>query len=176
VTVTIHPEPDFEELRYICERMREVDRREIFATRWTDSPVDLACDAARTTGYAWTARLDGRPVSFWGGYPVWPGVWSIFAWGTDDWNRVIVRMTKQIRRVMIPGIVRANAVRVSCASHAHHVEAHRWLESLGGRREGEHPNFGKNGERFFTFVFDPATIEDELAVPRRKRACAVAAR
>lgn len=175
MTVTIHPVPDQDEIASVTRRMRDVDRREIFATRWTDDPDDLASDLARLNEMSWSARLDGVPAGIWGASPIWPRVWVVFAFGTDDWPHVVLSMTKHIRRFIVPAIVRANAIRVSCASHAQHTEAHRWLTSLGATLEAEHPNMGKGGERFFTFVWNPATVAETLAQPRRQRGCASAA-
>ena len=174
--ITVHPVPEYDDILHVSSNLRKVDADEIFATRWNDDPAELAAGAHKINGCSWLAKLDGVPVSVWGGVPMWPNVWAIYAYGTDDWPRVVLTMTKHIKRTMIPAIVGANAIRVSCATHAQHHEAHRWLEFLGGRIEHPegHENFGKNGERFFTFIFDPKTILDEIALPRRSRQCVVA--
>src|SRR3546814_3299048 len=66
--------PTFDATLYVAERMREWDRREIFAARWNDDPFPLAAECQLYGSFTWVAHLD-RPIAFVGATPMHPGVW-----------------------------------------------------------------------------------------------------
>jgi hypothetical protein len=149
-------DPDLMALAFIAERMRERDRVECLATCFT-TPAQLAADAMLGGGFcnvAWIESLDGahaRPVAAIGARQRWPGVWSVWAWGTDEWPKVVVSLTRHAKRTLIPLLVERGAHRAQCASLAEHAEAHRWLEYLGAKREATLTGYGRNGEDFALF-------------------------
>ena len=139
---------------HVCANMREADRAEIYATRWTDSPLDLAEDMTRIPGPKWVAWHEGiGPVATYGAMPMWPGVWSLYFFATNHFQRVAWSVTRHIRRVMMPSLAIAGAHRAEARSLISHVEAHAWLEQLGARREGELKGYGRGGEDFVTFAW-----------------------
>lgn len=135
--------------------MREWDRREVFATRWDDDPNILAMDTMRwgnLTRVAWNGE---RPVAVIGAIEIWPTVWSVWMYGTDEFPSVGLGVTRFVRDTLIPEIIGAGFRRAECKSLEGHTDAHRWLEALGARREGEPLlNYGKRGETFHTYVWD----------------------
>ncbi len=162
--------PSLKMIEHVTRHMREPDRIEIFATRWDDDPVSYAAALFPLNGFVWCAVRDGVPCALWGAVPVWPHNWSAFAFGTDDWPRVVLTMTKHIRGVMLPALIRAKAHRVSAATHSAHTEAHRWLESLGALREHDMPYYGKGGELFFNYVWTKDTLPRVLSkIPASRR-------
>ena len=46
-------------LLYIAQRMRQLDREEIYATRWEDDPKKLASDAMLIPQMSWIAASHG---------------------------------------------------------------------------------------------------------------------
>ena len=143
----------FERALQVALRMREWDKKEIYATRWHNDPAALARDCARCGTFGWIAEKDGVPVSVIGAVPVHPGVWSVFMFATDSFQQISLSLTKFVKRVIIPALKATGAHRAECLSLAGHVEAHRWLELLGAHREGEKRAFGKGGEDFVSFVW-----------------------
>lgn len=138
------------DLLYVADNMRDWDKREIYATRWTDDPSSLA-DAILAGGeFGWVAG-DERPIAAFGAIPVWPGVWSVWMFATDEWPKVALGVTRFIKKVMIPAIRETGAHRAECRSHSDHLEAQRWLECLGAHKESEIPNFGREGETFYLY-------------------------
>jgi hypothetical protein len=134
----------------IAENMREWDRREIYATRWDESPLALAADCLRVSGLAWTAD----DIVAIGAMPAWPGVWSVWMFATPEFPRIGLPLTRWAKREMIPAVARAGAHRAQCQSMAGHTEAHRWLETLGARIEGGPlVGYGRCREDFYTFVW-----------------------
>lgn len=148
MTVTLRSEPTFEEALYVAENLRERDRREIFATRWEDDPNGLALDTVAAGGFSWVASYKDRPVAVIGATPRWPKVWTAWAYGTDEWPRVVRRLTKHVRRFMMPALRNAGAIRVDCIALEEHHDARRWLTALGAQQEKTLASWGRNGETF----------------------------
>ena len=138
------------DLLFVADRMRECDRREIFATRWNDDPAELAGTILALGEFGWVAGTD-LPIAAFGAIPAWNGVWQVWMFATDDWPQVSLGVTKFIKRVMIPALRDIGAHRAECRSIEGHVTAHRWLECLGAHKESEIPNFGRNGETFYLY-------------------------
>jgi hypothetical protein len=139
-------------LRCVCANLRESDRREINALHWDEDPDRLVRSVLYCPDAAWLAWIDSRPVAAVGATPMWPGVWSVWAFGTDEFRQVGLLLTKHVRRFIIPMIQRASGHRAECKTIEGHHEAHRWLESFGLQREGTHPGYGRNGETFHTYA------------------------
>lgn len=153
--VEIIHKPGFPIVHFIARNMREWDRREIFALRWDDDPAGVARDVMHSGETSWAALVDGIPAVAFGTLALWPGVWSMWAFGTDDFRHAVIGVTRMIRRVIIPGMVRAGARRAQAYSMAGHDEAQRWLESWGARRESTAPGFGRGGEDYYLYVRTP---------------------
>lgn len=148
----------------VAANMRAKDAAEIYATRWTDSPIDLAESVMRAIGPGWVAWIGAEPVAVIGAASMWPNVWSVYAFGTDEFRRVAPYLTRHIRKVMMPGLMIVGACRAECRSIATHTEAHRWLERLSARREAFLPKYGRNGEDFVLYSW----TEESQLVPRRR--------
>lgn len=138
----------------VASNMRESDKAEIYATRWTRNPIDVAEDVCRIPGPKWVAHADGAgPVAAYGAMPMWPGVWSLYMFATPHFQRVAWDVTRHIRRVMMPSLAIAGAHRAEARSAASHVEAHTWLERLGAKREATLKGYGRDREDFILFVW-----------------------
>src|SRR5262245_11785648 len=85
-------------LDYIAHHLRDMDYAELAATSPHGDPVPyLTEQVLRHAVLAFTASFDGKPVSAWGFTSQWPGVGCAFAFGTDDWGKVLLAMTKNVR-------------------------------------------------------------------------------
>lgn len=151
--VELRHAPSYEDTLAICRNLRPRDHEEIFATRWGEDPEELARDTAASGDFRWGAYVDGRPVATIGALPRWPKVWSVWAFGTPEWNKVVLALTRHVRRFMIPAIFHAGAIRADCFALATHEDARRWLEYLGATPEKFLDNWGKNGEKFVCYCW-----------------------
>ena len=139
--------------------MRERDRTEIYALRWNDDPETLirallpACGAM-----TWIWELDGVPVSIQGTFPVHPGLWQAFAFGTDSWSRVVLDMTRHSRRFIMPALLRAGFRRCECRALASHVDSRKWIIALGAKEEAVLQDYGRAGEAFVSYVWRPEDV------------------
>lgn len=139
-------------IAYVVDNMRDSDRREIFATRWTDSQADLVKDCLMCGHFGWVMGLE-RPISFVGATPMHPGVWGVHMFATPEFRRIGHSLTRHVRRVMIPSLVSAGAHRAECKSMEGHDVAHRWLGYLGAQHEATLKEYGRNGEDFRLYVW-----------------------
>jgi len=146
------------DLYTVAENMREWDRKEIFATRWTDDIHDLVNDAMACYEFGWIASHEDRPVCAIGGAPVHPGVWSVWMFATPEFDKIKFSLSRFALRRMKP-VLLSVCNRVECRSMEGHTDAQLWLEFLGMKRESVIPHYGKNGETFFLYsIFNP-TLE-----------------
>ena len=142
---------------YIAEHMREWDRREVFAGLWTDSPYEVVQHALLWKP-GWTAYFGLKPIALVGAFPTHPGVWSVGMVATDEFPKIGKKLTRFVKRVMIPALVETGAHRAECCSMVGHEEAHRWLKLLGAHEEALHKGFGRGQEDFIRFVWDRANV------------------
>lgn len=137
----------------IAANMREWDRREIFATRFDEEPHALAAEALRTGPMAWVSGMED-PIAAFGCQPLWPGVFMMWLFATDDFRQIRFSMTKLVRRYIVPMLFDAGAHRLQAYSMEGHDEAHGWLELIGARREATMIGFGRDGQNFHIYVWD----------------------
>jgi hypothetical protein len=157
--VALIPQPGGLFVQYVCRNLRDRDAEEIFATRFHDDPDQLASEIATVREYSWCAVVDHEPVAIIGAYEKWPGVWSVFAFGTDRWPEVVLTLTKHVRRVMIPELFERGAIRADCHALETHDDARRWLTALGAKEGPGLDNFGKNGQSFVCYCWTRETTK-----------------
>jgi hypothetical protein len=139
----------------VAQNMREWDRREIFATRFDNDPAALAANALQLGPIAWVSGLGDTPIAAFGCAQMWPGMFSMWLFATDDFGRIGISMTKLIVRSIVPMLFEAGAHRLEARSMEGHDDAQRWLEVIGAKREGGPlKSFGRNGEDFHTYTWE----------------------
>lgn len=141
----------YDTVNYVAQHLREQDRIELSATAVDD---DLYL-ADRVMGYSSAAfvSLDEKlvPISIWGLCPLWPGVGSAFAFGTDDWGRALWPMTRHVRRFMIPFLLDNGYHRIECRALATRKDVGRWVTLFGAEQEAVLRSSGKRGEDFILY-------------------------
>ena len=100
---------------YVAERMREWDRREIFATRFDDNVEDFVRLVMATGPVSWVAGVD-QPIAVFGCAPMWPGVWSMWFFATDEISEIGISVTRMIIRGILPMRWESGAHRLECKS------------------------------------------------------------
>lgn len=150
----------FGAIQYICLNMRERDRAEIYGMRSHDNPIWLSHEVLAYAAKGW-ARIayDGtRPVSIAGATPMWSGVWTIWAFGTDDWPKGVVDLVRWTRNELKPWLLHHGAHRVQCESRFDHTEAHTLLERFGARRECTLSGYGRDGADYYLYAWRKADV------------------
>jgi hypothetical protein len=139
----------------VAANMREWDRREIFATRHDSSVAQLAEDALACGPVSWVAGQGDTPIAAFGCAPMWRGVWSMWLFATDDFGRIGISVTKLVVRSIIPMMFDAGAHRLEARSMEGHVDAQRWLEVIGAKREATLRGYGRDGDTFHVYAWLP---------------------
>lgn len=140
-------------VHHVVTHMRRWDRREIFATRWTDEAVAFTNDIMAVPGSRGVAWVDDEPVACIGAMPMWHGVWSPWCFGTDRFPEAALLLTRHAKRVIIPFLRDAGAHRLEVKTLDGHEDSQAWLKRcFGCHREATHPGYGRNGETFHTYV------------------------
>jgi hypothetical protein len=146
-------EPAHQPVLYVAAHMRERDAEEIYNVRFDANPFHLMNDVMAQSSFAWVAWHDGKPAAVFGGAPRHPGVWQMFAFGTDDFNRIARSLTRFAQRDVIPRLFgELGAHRLQADSHIRHVDAHRWLKRLGAVEESVRKGYGRDGSDYLHFV------------------------
>jgi hypothetical protein len=150
----IHDRPDL--VLPVVLSMREWDRREIYANRFDENPLKLADEAvAMGQNAGWVAGLE-EPIAAFGCFEMWPGVWSMWLFATDDFPQIGLSVTKLITRQIVPTLWEVGAHRLEARSMEGHHDAQRWLEVIGAEREGTLKGYGKGGEDFHVYTWGRA--------------------
>lgn len=148
-------------LESIVANLREADRRELAAQRWTDDLTSVPGDIINHCGpFMWVVEYEGVPVAAVGAVQQWPGVVSAWMFATDSFPKVGFYLTKFIKKAMIPSLVRLGCHRCEARSIEGHTEAHRWLRLLGATEECRLKRYGKGGEDFLVFRWDRPDVHD----------------
>lgn len=162
--VSLKEVPNLVEIQYICERLRERDHEEIFATRWSEDTTRLAYEMLQCRDFMWVAYYDNEPVALIGAYAKWPGSWSVFAFGTDKWPKVVLSLSRHVKNFMIPALYNAGALRCDCHALETHEDARRWLKFLGASEGPPLDNYGKNGQTFVCYSWTREETKGRLNV------------
>lgn len=141
---------------YIILNMREVDRVEVFGMLHHDSALQMAHETAfliRNKGRSTIAWHDGRPAAMGALTEDWPGMWSVWMFGTDDFRNCAVELIKWFRREASDILTVCQGRRLQCDSRFDHDEAHKMLRALGAREEVRLRAYGKDGSDYIRFVW-----------------------
>lgn len=142
-----------ETVAYVVENMRASDKQEIYGLRRSEEPGFVVNDVMAMSNFAWVAWLDTFPQAVFGGGEVRPGVWSMFAFATDEFPRLALGLTRFAKHTVIPTLFgELGAHRLQCESHESHISAHKWLRLLGSHRESVLQGYGKDGSNYHQFV------------------------
>lgn len=153
--------PDHASVLYVVANMRAIDKHEIYNLRHHENPFHIVNEVMARPEMTWVAWTAGepsllvapKPAVVFGGIEAHPGVWQIHCFGTDDWPKLAIPLTRFVKRTMLPMLFgEFNAHRLEADSIASHVEAHRWMEICGAHREGVKKARGRDRSDYFTYV------------------------
>jgi hypothetical protein len=143
------------DVAHIAANMREWDRREIFATRFGDDIDEFVLEASSRGPLAWTVGLGNEPIAAFGCHQCWPGMWSLWFFATDKLDTIGLSVTRLIIRAILPAIRGDDTRRIECRSMEGHDDAQRWLTVIGATREATLKGFGRDGDDFHVYTWEP---------------------
>lgn len=146
-------------LSYITHNLRDADAEECLGAI-SETPDELASNTLKAHGplcrIVWLNKV---PAAVVGAVKMSPGQYCAYAYGTAAFPRVVLSITKYIRRIIQPTLLLdPDANRCIAIPHANHVTAHRWLEHLGAECEGRMVNFGRDGSDYLLYVWTRASL------------------
>lgn len=143
----------------VARNMREWDHREICATRPDGNEItSLIDDVFKCGPVSWVAYNDLCPVAVFGCAPAWRGVWSMWFFATNDFHKIGLGVTKLVIQHIVPMLWEGGAHRLQCYSMEGHVDAHRWLNVIGAKRDGTLPGYGRDGENFHVYSWEKPDV------------------
>jgi hypothetical protein len=147
---------------WLCRNLAPRDRDEILAVQFDDDPEFLTKRTMAMKNFAWLACIDGKPAGIFGAAPCWPGHWEAFAYGSEDYPKVIVPLTRHVRRFCVPALIHYHVRLVKCWVQASYLEARRWvLMAIPGAIEAcLVQDFGRNGEDFVMITWRPQEAQN----------------
>lgn len=135
--------------------MRQGDYEEFSAVSFANNRAELAAILAERYGghpdvlCGWRGN---QPACIGGLVMARPNVVSLLFFGTDDFPRIGLGVTRFIRRELFPRYEAAGVHRFEAVSMATHNEAHVWLKTLGLEPETDPlAGYGRKGEAFIQF-------------------------
>ena len=94
---------------------------------------------------------DTGPIAIWGVAHRRAGVGAGFAFGTDQWGRVLLPMLRQIRGFVLPYLVEAGYHRVEAAALTRRDDVARFMDLIGAEPEAVLRGYGTGGEDFTAY-------------------------
>lgn len=144
---------------------------------WNDSEErygQFAASMIEITGIHRVALINGRPEFFWGAFENSPGVWVVFAFGTELFGQCYKSVSRHILNILIPTIISRGAVTAMCWASDSHVESCRWLEFLGAIEQTVLP-MGKDGQLYRLYTWNRDVLVAESAQGARRFSAAARA-
>lgn len=151
VITGVMPDP----LWHIVLNLRPADQAEMEAVHGIgfnpETLVDTVCRVAQR-GMGWLFWSNG-PVACLGAYPMTPTCASVWAFGTPGWRRVVLGMTRHVKRTMIPTLLKIGCHRAECRALTARQDTYKWLVALGAVPEAVLSEFGTRREDFTLFAW-----------------------
>lgn len=139
----------------VALRMRPGDYDEFSAVSFAQNRAQLALLLADRYGGnpdVMCGWHDGRPACIGGLIMARPNVVSLLFFGTDEFKRIGLGVTRFIKRKLFPRLETAGVHRFEAVSLATHDEAHAWLRSLGMKPETDPLlGYGRDRQAFIQF-------------------------
>ena len=139
--------------------LRETDKAEIFGLWYEEDPELLAEMACKSTLSYVAYTSEGVPAAAFGLLEMWPGVWSAWLFGTNDFRRVGPAVAKFYHRTIIPAWIERGGHRAEARAREGHESAIKFLEKMGGVRESTLTEYGKDKANYFMYRWRPEDIK-----------------
>lgn len=149
--------PSRAEIHSAALAMRPRDYDEFSALAFADSRealADVLADRYGGRDDTFCAFVDEEPIAVGAMVQGRPNVVTLMFFATERLPEIGMALTRFITQRLFPAYRAKGVHRIECVSLAGYEDVHRWIETLGLRREaGPFPGFGKNGEAFIQFAW-----------------------
>jgi hypothetical protein len=143
---------NYNDLLFLAMNLRPEDTLELSVTRDIDDAGDLAWAGAYSR-WRKVAIWDQRPAFAFGAAQVKgePRV-QVWGFGCAHAAHVLKPVTRYIKKIMIPEILRSGTVEAQAVSHPANVMSHRWLQFLGFRPKATITGVGPRKQDMLLFT------------------------
>jgi hypothetical protein len=143
---------NFYDLRFLAMNLRPEDRLELSVTRDLSKYEDLAWAGAYAR-WRKVAIWDRKPVFAFGASEILrePRV-HVWGFGTSDAVHALKPVTRYIKKLMIPEILRSGTIEAQAVSHPANTISHRWLTFLGFRLKATITGVGARKQDMLLFT------------------------
>jgi len=155
--------PSEQDIRFVADNMRELDRRELTATGCDFDTLPQRILAGSV--FVFCAYDDFMlPQAVWGlQVGARKGIGHGFAFGTRHWGKALPQIVKNIQRFVLPFLLQQGFHRVECLALAHRKDVARFLELIGAYPEARLSQWGSGGEDFISYRW----LADEYRIETR---------
>lgn len=137
---------NYDDALYLARNMREIDKREIYALMFEDSPEQFAQECVSIGGICIKDK-NGVPFMMCGIHECWPHVGNAWMVATDAISQNGISATKVARLL----VTNKHYHRIQAMSAVFHSVSHAWLKLLGFTPVYTARQFGKNKEDYIMF-------------------------
>jgi hypothetical protein len=143
---------NFNDLRFLALNLRPEDKLELSVTRDLRKYEDLAWAGAYAR-WRKVAIWDRKPVFAFGASEI-PREPKVHVWGFGSLDAVhaLKPVTRYIRKLMVPEILRSGIIEAQAVSHPANTVSHRWLTFLGFRLKATITGVGARKEDMLLFT------------------------
>lgn len=136
--------------RYVCRNLRHESAREVFAAYGDIARDHLAERLFHETGPHSFVFSEERDIYIGGAIPVSADTYQFWGLATPEFHKIVRPLTKWIRRVLIPDLVKMGAKRLNSYMLDGQPKVAGWLKLLGGEQESA---LQINGASFVSFCW-----------------------
>ena len=152
----------------ISRNMRPADADEILPLIWGHTPENLAALVLAGGELIFVARHGSTPVAAFGAVEIKPSNWQVWAFATPQWPKVVLAVSKYLRRRIMPIVEGRGGNRAECWSLSTHTDAHRWIEMMGGEREATVSDYGPHRKTYHLYAWTRTRMEEKKDVYFRR--------
>jgi hypothetical protein len=156
---------NFNDLRFLAMNLRPEDTLELSVTRDLKKYEDLSWAGAYAK-WRKVAIYDRRPVFAFGASEI-PNEPRVHVWGFGSLDAVhaLKPVTRYIRKLMVPEILRSGIIEAQAISHPANTVSHRWLTFLGFRLKATIPGVGARKQDMFLFTVSAHDLSRSASIP-----------
>lgn len=151
----------YADIVFVARNMRKMDKEEIYPLIYNPSPENLAAFTIAVGGISMCANFMGRPVAVFGAGEVRPRNHSVWMFATPKWPKVALSVTRYIKKILMPNLIKLGSNRAECFTLKGHNVAQDWLSALGAKRESTLDDYGPERKTYYCYSWTRKRLEKE---------------
>ncbi|MGZ5923512.1 MAG: hypothetical protein ACXWK2_02955 [Rhizomicrobium sp.] len=138
------------------------DIEQIYTLHGHRNPFLVTNAVMAAANFAWVAWVDDEPTTVFGATQVHDGVWNTFLLTTANFGKLALPLTRFAKRTVVPTLFGQLGVhRLEAFLHEKNTHIHRWVETLGARREFVKEGYSRDGAAYYGYAICKGTIDSQ---------------